>query len=66
MFESDHHSKIVDDMKDCKFVTERLASSHAEIGVMGPASWSDRGSELEFSWYSELKKIFRYIAPRRR
>jgi hypothetical protein len=53
-------------MKDCKFVTERLASSHAEIRVMCPASWSDRGSELEFSWYSELKKIFRYIAPRRR
>jgi hypothetical protein len=39
-------------MKDCKFVTERLASSHAEIGVMCPTSWSDRGFELEFSWYS--------------
>jgi hypothetical protein len=23
-------------MKDCKFVTERLASSHSEIGVMCP------------------------------
>jgi hypothetical protein len=39
-------------MKDCKFVTKRLASSHAEIGVMCPGSWSDRGSELEFSCYS--------------
>jgi hypothetical protein len=53
-------------MKDYKFVTERLASSPAEIGVMGPASWSDKGSELEFSWYNELRKIFTYIAPRRR
>jgi hypothetical protein len=55
LFDGGHYNKVKSCLLNYNFVTKRLTSSHTEIGDMGPPSWSNRGSELDFSWYSSKR-----------